>query len=55
MIQILYCVWAKKWLDLHHQGNDGGIKDLLNAGKLLPDYKANNPEETSSNFNLFKR
>jgi hypothetical protein len=25
---------------LHHQGDDGGSKDLWNVGKLLPDYMA---------------
>jgi hypothetical protein len=40
----------------HHQGrpDDGGNKHLWNFGKLLPDYKAQQPRRQSSTYELFQ-
>jgi hypothetical protein len=35
---------------LHHQGYDGGSKDLWNVGKLLPDYTALQPRRQPSSY-----
>jgi hypothetical protein len=35
---------------LHHQGDDGGSKDLWKVGKLLPDYTAPKPRRQPSSY-----